>query len=143
MCKVDGRKILHPACEYIRHEAIQKWIAGATVPQLSQEYGTYEVLHSVSTQLDINKLRSVIDQSAFIESTVMRKGTMMKQALLIASVLMASLSPIIAHTSYSADFNSIIQTVEGWWKCCYCGSENPDITAHCNGCAKSKYEWMR
>ena len=132
MSKVDGRKIPHPACEYIRHEAIQKWIAGATVTQLSQEYGTYEVLHSVSTQLDINKLRSVIDQAAFIESTVMKK------ALLIASVLMAGLSPMIAHTSYSADFNPIIQTVEGWWKCCYCGSENPDITLYCNGCAKLK-----
>ena len=45
MSKVDGRKIPHPACEYIRHEAIQKWIAGTTVTQLSQEYGTYEVLH--------------------------------------------------------------------------------------------------
>ena len=40
MSKVDGRKIPHPVRESIRHEAIQKWIAGATVTQLSQEYGT-------------------------------------------------------------------------------------------------------
>ena len=40
MSKVDGRKIPHPVRESIRHEAIQKWIADATVTQLSQEYGT-------------------------------------------------------------------------------------------------------
>ena len=40
MSKIDGRKIPHPVRESIRHEAIQKWIAGATVTQLSQEYGT-------------------------------------------------------------------------------------------------------
>ena len=40
MSKVDGRKIPHPVLESIRHEAIQKWITGATVTQLSQEYGT-------------------------------------------------------------------------------------------------------
>ena len=65
----------------------------------------------------------------------------MKKVLLVASVLMASLSPMIAHTSYSAGFNAIIRTVEAWWKCRYCGSENPDAAAYCNGCAKEKSGW--
>ena len=39
MSKADGRKIPHPVRESMRHEAIQKWIAGATVTQLSQKYG--------------------------------------------------------------------------------------------------------
>lgn len=65
----------------------------------------------------------------------------MKKVLLVASVLMASLSPMIAHTSYSAGFNSIIQAATGWWKCRHCGSENPDDAAYCNGCARAKGWW--
>ena len=40
MSKVDGRKISHDVRESIRIEAIQKWLDGAKVQSLSEEYGT-------------------------------------------------------------------------------------------------------
>lgn len=42
MSKVDGRKIPHEVREAIRIEAIHKWLDGATVKSLSEEYGTDE-----------------------------------------------------------------------------------------------------
>ncbi|WP_153301889.1 helix-turn-helix domain-containing protein, partial [Endozoicomonas arenosclerae] len=42
MSKVDGRKISHEVRETIRMEAIQKWLDGATVKSLAEEYGTDE-----------------------------------------------------------------------------------------------------
>ena len=40
MSKLDGRKVSHSLREAIRIEAIQKWIDGETVQNLSKEYGT-------------------------------------------------------------------------------------------------------
>ena len=40
MSKIDGRKVSHSVREAIRIEAIQKWLDGETVTNLSQEYGT-------------------------------------------------------------------------------------------------------
>ena len=40
MSKIDGRKLSHDVRESIRIEAIQKWLDGAKVPSLSEEYGT-------------------------------------------------------------------------------------------------------
>ena len=42
MSKIDGRKIPHKVREAIRIEAIQKWLDGATIKNLSEEYGTDE-----------------------------------------------------------------------------------------------------
>ena len=41
MSKIDGRKISHNVRESIRMEAIQQWLGGATVPELSELYGTH------------------------------------------------------------------------------------------------------
>lgn len=43
MCKADGRKVSHGAREAIRIEAIQKWLDGAKVRSLPEEYGTDKV----------------------------------------------------------------------------------------------------
>ena len=42
MSKIDGCKIPHRVRETIRMEAIQKWLDGATVKSLAEEYGTDE-----------------------------------------------------------------------------------------------------
>lgn len=39
MSKVDGRKVPHEVREVIRMDAIQKWLDGATVKSLAEEYG--------------------------------------------------------------------------------------------------------